>query len=174
HLPIVSIAGCDLNCKFNKRYQHYKLQVGTIFYPCVYYFFSGRSLYFEFKYFYSEYLNFNSRLESRYSYELMKKASEYSELYGDNLIQLGLEDGIYFYKGMAIGDVFGLARYSDWTISNPECEVIPQDDLIEKMKSFNSSFIVISKRSYANFNPEKYPKFKVLMDTPNGILIAIK
>ncbi|CAM3191753.1 Uncharacterised protein [Shigella flexneri] len=140
----------------------------------MYYFFSGRSLYFEFKYFYSEYLNFNSRLESRYSYELMKKASEYSELYGDNLIQLGLEDGIYFYKGMAIGDVFGLARYSDWTISNPECEVIPQDDLIEKMKSFNSSFIVISKRSYANFNPEKYPKFKVLMDTPNGILIAIK
>lgn len=131
-------------------------------------------MHFEFKYFYSEYLNFNSRLESRYSYELMKKASEYSELYGDNLIQLGLEDGIYFYKGMAIGDVFGLARYSDWTISNPECEVIPQDDLIEKMKSFNSSFIVISKRSYANFNPEKYPKFKVLMDTPNGILIAIK
>ena len=54
----------------------------------------------------------------------MKKASEYSELYGDNLIQLGLEDGIYFYKGMAIGDVFGLARYSDWTICNPECEVI--------------------------------------------------
>lgn len=151
---------------------NYKL--GRYFILACIIFFSGRSLYFEFKYFYSEYLNFNSRLESRYSYELMKKASEYSELYGDNLIQLGLEDGIYFYKGMAIGDVFGLARYSDWTICNPECEVIPQDDLIEKMKSFNSSFIVISKRSYANFNPEKYPKFKVLMDTPNGILIAIK
>jgi hypothetical protein len=106
-----------------------------------------------------------------------EKANEYIPIYGDRLLQLGLEQGIYFFNGTVIGEHFGSGRYRQFVNCTPaNCQLIPPLEMINKMKELNTRMLLINMRSYTNQIPSDYPKYFDLLfhDEGKSILLTIR
>src|SRR5690606_23112740 len=60
-------------------------------------------------------------LATNSGYALYQHANAYRAEYGDRLVQVGFENGVYFFRGTVIGDWFGPGRYRDLL----GCESLP-------------------------------------------------
>ena len=57
-------------------------------------------------------------MELRPGYAVLSRANELRSTFGDRLVQVGFENGFYFFRGTLIGDWFGPGRYSQMMICN--------------------------------------------------------
>lgn len=108
-------------------------------------------------------------------YELMQQANRYSLRYGSRIYQLGFENSIYYFKGVAIGDYFGIGRY--WQLLNLDIKdrnaLKNSDELSAIMKRFNANMLVINK-AYSYDRSDLTKKFEILFENDKGILLATK
>ncbi len=120
-------------------------------------------------------IHWNVSLEQRPGYLLYSEANKLIPIYGEKLVQLGFENGIYFFQGTAIGDWFGVGRYRAM-IHCPEghCTPLPADEMAHYIEGFSSRMLIISLKRYPNFDPESYTKhFKLLKRTHEGVLLGL-
>jgi hypothetical protein len=107
---------------------------------------------------------------------VFEKANGYIPTLGNRLLQFGLDQGMYFFKGQAIGDVFGPIRYGDFqNCDNTSCRLIPPPQMIIKMNQLNIKMLAINLRSYESRIPSDYPQyFNLLARDRYSILLTPK
>lgn len=120
-------------------------------------------------------INWKSKLEQQSGYSLYSEANKLTPLYGNKLVQLGFENGIYYFHGRVIGDWFGIGRYSAMIeCPNGNCGPLAPDDLARYIQGFSSRMIMISTERFPNFNPEDYSRrFKLLKKAREGVLLGL-
>lgn len=114
--------------------------------------------------------------QSYAGYELYAKANLLAPELGERLLQLGFEQGLYFYKGTAMGDWFGPVRYSQFYFSeNGQCVLIPADQLKEKMLALNTRMVMVNMLRISAAYSESYAAlFNLEAKTENGLLLSLK
>jgi hypothetical protein len=120
-------------------------------------------------------INWNASLEQRPGYLLYSEANKLIPIYGEKLVQLGFESGIYFFQGTAIGDWFGVGRYRAMIhCTEGHCIPLPADEMAHYIEGFSSRMLIVSLKQYPNFDPESYAKrFKLLKRTHDGVLLGL-
>lgn len=118
-------------------------------------------------------------IQSREGYAAMNTANAHMPQLGPELVQLGFENAFYFYKGQAMGDWFGTARYRQFTVPDSATKthmgsIVDQDTLAERTKAFGARMVVVNaKRFY--FDPQQYQnRFDVQLVVPNEYFLILK
>ena len=121
-------------------------------------------------------VKWDDRLEGNQGYELFTKASTLRPEYGDRLVQVGFENAAYFFSGIAIGDWFGVARYSRMTTcDNTGCQLLGEVEMKELLLGFNSKMLAVSFERYPLFRPEDYStQFNLVLQNSQGALLVTK
>lgn len=118
--------------------------------------------------------DWNSTLESRTGYVLYQHANNLSPSFGKNLIQVGFENGIFFYHGLSIGDWFGPGRYAQFITCKEKCVMIAPDQIIPLMNHFNSRILMINTERF-NVDLASYQNyFDIQYRTKDGYLMTKK
>lgn len=111
-------------------------------------------------------------IESRPGYELFNQANKYFD--GKYLLQIGFENAIYFYKGIAIGDWFGPGRYSGFINSEIE-HSIDVDKVTRFLEEIDSTLVIVSKIRYPLLSRSVFDeKYDVLFENEQGLLLKMK
>jgi hypothetical protein len=115
-------------------------------------------------------------LERRPGYQLYSSANTLIPAYGDHIVQVGFENGVYFFHGTVIGDWFGPGRYRQMLKCDASgCGVIDPVQMIEIMDRLGAKMLMVSTARYSNFDPRVYePYFDTLAVASDGLLMAIK
>jgi hypothetical protein len=109
-------------------------------------------------------------------YDLYIRANSLIPRLGDRLLQLGFEQGVYFYQGIAMGDWFGPARYSQfYTSENGHCALISADQMKEKMHEFKTRMLMVNLLRCSIIHPESYNTlFELQAEVEKGVLLTLK
>ena len=111
------------------------------------------------------------------SYSVMHKANDFRSTYGDVLIHIGLENGVYFFKGQAIGDHYGPGRYSQWfqTLDSPNrCGLKPPDDLARGLSAFSARLLAIDLHHFCMDERAMLKRFDVLYQDDYAVLLGLR
>jgi hypothetical protein len=114
-------------------------------------------------------------LESRRGYGLYQQANALIPLYGPELVQVGFENGIFFYQGQAIGDWFGPGRYSQFLdCQNKSCQLIAPDEMAALMAQYHSHMFIVNIHRF-NIDLDAYRNdFDVYYGDDDGYLLVLK
>ncbi|QNP49192.1 hypothetical protein [Diaphorobacter aerolatus] len=118
-------------------------------------------------------------LASRGGYEVFRVASERKKTPQEQIVQIGFENGIYFYDGVTIGDWFGIGRYSQFTRLNLDKppyvgEIVAPQALLDAVSKFHVEMIAVNAGRF-QFEPDKYRTlFEVEAVTPTAYLLRPK
>ena len=115
-------------------------------------------------------------LLERPGYEMFQQANKVEKSYGNRILQIGFERGIYFYQGVVIGDHFGPGRYRDMKTCSPQggCQIDEPERIIDRMRSFNCRLLAVDGLK-VRIDIEKFtPYFNVLWSKNNGYLLSLK
>jgi hypothetical protein len=109
-------------------------------------------------------------------YLVFSKANSLIPKLGQNILQLGLEQGVYFFKGQAKGDWFGPVRYQDFLDCElSTCQLISAKQMIEKMNQLDTRMLAISFGRFGKRIPiEYFQYFTILAEDQNSILLTPK
>ncbi|AQT61378.1 hypothetical protein [Cellvibrio sp. PSBB023] len=120
--------------------------------------------------------NWDNHLLNTHGYSLFLRASEMTPLYGNRLVQLGFENAAYFFTGTAIGDWFGVGRYTQMITCNDDgCIPLGESEMEGIMNKFESRMIAISYVRYPLFNAENYKnEFNLIFQNKQGALFVLK
>jgi len=120
--------------------------------------------------------NWDHRLSRVSGYELFTQANGWRASHGDRLVQLGFENAAYFFSGITIGDVFGVARYSQMLDCRAEgCKPVGTDALVELLNKFNSKMVIVSTQQYPLLNEQQYINhFDIAFKNEQGVLMLLK
>ena len=93
----------------------------------------------------SKLTNWEQALLGRPGYEIFQQANMRRATYGDRILQIGFELGIYFFHGTVIGDQFGPGRYRQMTTCSPDgsCRMDDAERIIEIMRSFDCRMLAV-------------------------------
>jgi hypothetical protein len=86
----------------------------------------------------------NQDLESRPGYLLYQHANALIPIYGPRLVQIGFENGVFFFRGQAIGDWFGLGRYRQFQQCHEHCQLIDPADMVSLMARHRSKMLIVN------------------------------
>ncbi len=120
-------------------------------------------------------------LLNRPGYPLFRQANALIPSKGDRLVQIGFENGIYFYNGTVIGDWYGPGRYSSLMICSPRfvrnantCALIPAAEMADTMKTFNSRLLAVNG-SFVSIDIDDYKKrFDIVKAYHRNYLLALR
>jgi hypothetical protein len=118
----------------------------------------------------------DAALQQYSGYSLFVQASTLREKHGTKLVQMGFENAAYFFEGIAIGDWFGVARYSQMLdCATGSCQPIGADAMQELLKKFDSEILIVSTNRYPMFNPKNYEShFDIVSVNHQGVLMTLK
>ena len=108
---------------------------------------------------------------------LYRAANDRAAEYGQRLVQVGFENGIYFFNGTVIGDWFGPGRYRD-TLA---CEAVPcgppsWEHLDEILRRHDARLLMLSRIHVLGLDGalKHLPAGWELLDSnPDGVLLGI-
>jgi hypothetical protein len=117
----------------------------------------------------------DATLNSRYGYAAFRKASALEPRYGSRLMQVGFEGSAYFFDGTAMGDWFGLARYSQTVAPGAlKFKLIPAARMRAVMKSFDAKMLAVNL-TFADYDAADYgAEFDVILKDDKQALLALK
>jgi len=94
-----------------------------------------------------EFIHAETVLATSSGYPLYQQANAHIGAYGSRLVQVGFENGIYFFRGTVIGDWFGPGRYRD-LLGCPElpCAAPPPAQLESMLRAHGSRMLLLSRR----------------------------
>lgn len=108
-------------------------------------------------------------------YALYQTANTFIPEYGDRLVQVGFENGVYFFNGTVIGDHFGPGRYRDILgCEQRPCAVSPER--LQSVMARHDARMVLLSRGYA-IDLEKMALplngWSLLAENEEGVLLAL-
>lgn len=94
-----------------------------------------------------EFIHAETVLATSSGYPLYQQANAHIGTYGSRLVQVGFENGIYFFQGTVIGDWFGPGRYRD-LLGCPElpCAAPPPAQLESMLRAHGARMLLVSRR----------------------------
>lgn len=95
---------------------------------------------------------------------------------GHRLVQIGFEDGIYFFRGTVIGDWFGPGRYRDLLeCSRLPCALPPPARLQAIVHKHGARMLLLNRSLIIGLDVVALQKagWRVLAENANGVLLAI-
>ena len=101
------------------------------------------------------YRDWDQTLKSRLGYAAFSKANELTAREGRRMVQVGFEGANYFFEGTAIGDWFGVARYSQMLRPEAPRELIPAAAMADLMRRFDARILAVN-RMFARFDEADY------------------
>lgn len=123
----------------------------------------------------SEYLRAEEVLATNSGYALYQHANAYRAEYGDRLVQVGFENGVYFFRGTVIGDWFGPGRYRDIL----GCEALPcrlpsRSDLEAVLTHHQAGMVLLNRQHVLNIDDLQLQAagWQMLAATEHGVLLA--
>jgi hypothetical protein len=112
--------------------------------------------------------------------DFYKKANELRPIYGDRVLNLSFQRGIWFFDGEALGGFFGPERLIDFCMdktqtptNTPFCTIIPAQDLMKRMNQLNTRMAIINTQRF-ELTPEYPQYFDLLYHTKQGVLLVPK
>lgn len=113
-------------------------------------------------------------LESRAGYRLYQSANALIPEKGPRLVQVGFENGVFFFRGQAMGDWFGPARYSQFIKCTRDCRLIAPSAMLGMMAQLDSRMFIVNSRRFA-IDLDAYRLYFDIRDTAkDGYLLTIK
>jgi len=121
-------------------------------------------------------------ISHRKGLELFCTANENIDSYGNVLVQIGFEDMLYFFKGMALGDHFGILKYREVISEEILADdgqknifvIISSDKMLNILNKHGAKMLVVNSTMFT-IDMEDYKRnFDILHKTKDGILFAIK
>ena len=129
---------------------------------------------------FDEYLNAESVLnQDRRSYTLYQLANQHRGEYGDRLVQVGFEDGIYYFEGTVIGDWFGPGRYRDTLRCSegqqPPCPMPSAAQLQETLRAHGARMLMLWPNHVSGFDDSVFAEapWRLLERTEMGVLVGL-
>lgn len=91
------------------------------------------------------------------------------------IIQVGLENAIYYSNNVVIGDWYGYGRYSQFLDCPRDCHsIIAPEAMAKKMASFDAEFLAVNFKRF-DFDVMAYVDyFDVVFQTNDSILLRVK
>lgn len=123
----------------------------------------------------SEYLRAEEVLATNSGYALYQHANAYRTEYGDRLVQVGFENGVYFFRGTVIGDWFGPGRYRDiLRCDSLPCRLPNPVDLEAVLKQHKASMMLLNRQHVLNLDDVQLQAagWQILAATEHGVLLA--
>ena len=107
---------------------------------------------------------------------MLSRANELRSRFGDRLVQVGFENGFYFFRGTLIGDWFGPGRYSQMMICNASgCGLVDPLRMKKVMQGFDARMLAVNTSRVPRFDRSAYEQnFQVVMSGADGILLALR
>ncbi|MGP8231317.1 MAG: hypothetical protein ACLQL2_01440 [Methylovirgula sp.] len=109
----------------------------------------------------------SEEIEKRPGYALLSKANELRSSFGDRLVQVGFENGFYFFRGTTIGDWFGPGRYSQMMLFDPLRMKKIMQGFDARMLAVNTAHFKFDRSAYEH-------DFDVVMSTSDGVLLTLR
>ncbi|NYT25189.1 hypothetical protein H0A73_16435 [Alcaligenaceae bacterium] len=128
-----------------------------------------------------EFVHAQTVLATNGGYLLYQQANAHIGAYGSRLVQIGFEDGIYFFQGTVIGDWFGPGRYRD-LLDCPElpCALPPPAQLESMLHAHGARMLLVSRRhvdmptAFAATLPYSYNgRLRILAQDDHGVLLGV-
>ena len=106
----------------------------------------------------------------------MQHANQLIPQYGNRLLQVGFENAVFFYNGIAIGDWFGPGRYRQMMRCSDECRLIAPEAMREVMVRHNALTLVVNlNQEFIKIDLPAYQlDFTLQQLTPDGVLLTLK
>lgn len=119
-------------------------------------------------------VHWSDHISRRPGYTLFHQANKLIPLFGSRLIQVGFENGIYFFNGVAIGDWFGPGRYRSMLNCQDICRLISPTEMTLIMKKFNCRMLAVNKNRFA-IDVKTYKNyFDIAYESLDGLLLIEK
>lgn len=94
--------------------------------------------------------------------------------FGPRMVQMGFENGVYFFKGLVVGDWVGPGRYTHMTRPEDPMRLLPQERLAEVLRGYGASMILVNARIYP-FDGDEYARlFDIRFIHGSGALMTLK
>lgn len=122
-----------------------------------------------------EFLNADSVLATNSGYPLYQQANLNAQRYGPRLVQIGFENGIYFFRGTVIGDWFGPGRYRDLLQCEPlPCRPPEPARLHEMLSRFDARMLLLNRQLVTGLDETSLRAggWQVLAADAHGVLLA--
>jgi len=110
-------------------------------------------------------------------YRPLVAANDFTRFYGDRLVQIGLENGVYFFRGLVIGDHFGPGRYSqflEWDQDRSCARLLPGDALLARVEAFGARMLAVSLAGNCVDRQQLSPRWRVLWESEGAIVLGLQ
>jgi hypothetical protein len=122
--------------------------------------------------------NWQENLWQQPGYSLMQQANQLIPRYGNRLINIGFENAVFFYNGIAIGDWYGPGRYEPQMIkysgSGGVYQLIPPELMREVMGHYQARTLLVNRARIGIDLPAYERDFTLQELTPDGVLLTLK
>ncbi|MDB5596898.1 MAG: hypothetical protein JWM36_3859 [Hyphomicrobiales bacterium] len=117
-----------------------------------------------------------SSLERRSGYRLFAQANGMIPQYGNRILHVGFENGVYFFHGTAIGDWFGPGRYRQMLVCAADgCGMVDPVRMKAIMGSFGAKMLAVSTARVPKFDREVYSRdFDIAAIDSDGLLMTVR
>lgn len=117
----------------------------------------------------------NDTLNQRTGFALLGAANRQIPSHGARLVQIGYENGVYYFDGVVIGDWFGPGRYrAMMDCSADGCTLIKPAAMKALLARFDSRMLAVNTERFKLDLSAYEREFDVLARTPEGVLMAPK
>lgn len=122
----------------------------------------------------AEYLNAERVLARNHGYALYQQANRDRAQRGARLVQVGFEDGVYFFQGTVVGDWFGLGRYRDILGCDALPCPMPDSDALKAALSRHGARMLLLNRQHMKIDEAALQAdgWRVLASNNHGVLLS--
>lgn len=145
------------------------LPVGLVLVACLAYLVDRGSKYGR------EFLEAETVLATSGGYTLYQQANLNAERFGPRIVQVGFENGIYFFRGTVIGDWFGPGRYRGLL----QCDTLPcplpsTEDLRHTLHEHGARMLLLNRELIVGLNEDalRTAGWAILATDGHGVLLA--
>lgn len=110
-------------------------------------------------------------------YELFQAANESQAIGGAPVYQLGFENLVYFYKGLVVGDWFGIARYRAMFTHDAASgqDLLDPAAAREVLDRFSAKAVLINEQRFGHYDKNRWSQdFELIKASDNGSLWLLR
>lgn len=122
-----------------------------------------------------EFMNAEAVLATRPGYSLYQQANRNADAFGHRLVQVGFENGIYFFNGTVIGDWFGPGRYRGLLECDATpCPLPPSERLRDALRRHDACMLMLNRELVKHLDEDalRAQGWQVLASEAHGVLLA--
>jgi hypothetical protein len=115
----------------------------------------------------------NSKLNEQPGYIIFTKLNSMN-IKNKHIVQIGLENAIYYSNDILIGEWYGYGRYSQFLDCQNNCKLINPKEMVKKLNLFNAKYLAVNYKRFSIDITEYKKYFNEIEITNDSVLFSIK